>query len=74
MDQCGACGADFSSVVLFDQHRVGRHELDYPEHKNGRRCLSEAEMIGRGWTRNQRGRWVDPKAAQRTREAFGVAA
>ena len=56
MNVCGACGEDFSSVRGFDRHRVDKHELDYPEHADGRRCLAEIEMRAVGFVRNARGR------------------
>ncbi len=42
------CGADFTSLELFDRHRVGRHEPD------DRRCLSVDEMSENGWQRDSR--------------------
>jgi hypothetical protein len=31
LNQCGACGCDFTSVRLFDAHRVGNHGYTYSE-------------------------------------------
>src|SRR5207237_5931930 len=42
-------GADFTSLELFDRHRVGRHDPDE------RSCLTVAEMKARGWTADGRG-------------------
>jgi hypothetical protein len=70
MNQCGRCREDFSSVEIFDRHRVGDHQLDWPEHVGGRRCLDEEEMEARGWRKNSQGRWVDPPRAERARRAF----
>lgn len=70
MNQCGACRQDFSSLALFDAHRVGRHNLNYPEHENGRRCLYLWELEELGWAKNAQGRWTDPKRVSRAREAF----
>lgn len=64
LNQCGACGQDFGGLRLFDAHRVGKHTDDYaPDLPDGRRCLTVGEMRKRGWTRNNRGRWTDPKRA-----------
>jgi hypothetical protein len=74
-NQCSACGADFTSVELFDRHRVGTHEyLFAPERPDGRRCLTVEEMTGRGWEQNDRGRWLDPARAERARARFAEAA
>ena len=66
------CRHDFSSVELFDQHRVGDHALDYPEHEDGRRCLDVEEMQARGWIRDAKARWTDPARLERAREAFSA--
>jgi hypothetical protein len=67
LNECAACGADFTSLELFDRHRVGRHEPD------GRRCLSTEEMTTNGWHRDSRGRWTDPARAMRARRKFAIA-
>ena len=70
--QCGACGEDFSGIVLFDAHRVGDHEHDAsPGLPLGRRCLSEEEMKAKGWVETPRGHWADPKAKERFKARFG---
>jgi hypothetical protein len=71
---CSGCGEDFTSVEYFDRHRVGEHELDWPEHENGRRCLSVDELAAIGFQRDQRGRWLNPARAQRAFSALGGAA
>ncbi len=63
LNQCGACGEDFTSVTLFDKHRVGPHD-------NGRRCLSVRELERKGFERNDRGQWFDPVQRDRARQAF----
>jgi hypothetical protein len=68
LNQCAGCGADFTSLEVFDRHRVGRHESDE------RRCLSLAEMRAMGWVPDRRGRWTDPARAQRAQRKFAVAA
>jgi hypothetical protein len=54
---CRSCEADFASVSAFERHRVGAHDLDYPEHENGRRCMDAEEMLEAGMELDQRGRW-----------------
>jgi len=68
LNQCAACAADFTSLELFDRHRVGRHEPD------GRRCLNADEMTTNGWQRDSRGRSTDPARAMRARGKFAIAA
>jgi hypothetical protein len=68
LNACASCGADFTSVRLFDAHRVGRHQPDE------RRCLSVDEMTTKGWGLDGRGRWSDPKNVRRARAAFAAAA
>jgi hypothetical protein len=42
---CRSCGHDFSSIEMFDAHRVGKHEYLFDsEHLDGRRCLDASEM------------------------------
>jgi hypothetical protein len=79
MNLCRACDQDFSSVLLFDRHRVGKHEYTYheglkfePPVEDGRRCLTVAEMTDKGWERDRRGRWSDPKEVARTRQGFSA--
>lgn len=71
LNQCGACGEDFTGVTLFDAHRVGKHAYTFaegarmdPPREDGRRCLAVAEMEERGWKRNARGRWSDGNAVR----------
>lgn len=42
-EHCTECHQTFSGQTLGDGHRTGDH------HPDTRRCLSEAEMIGKGW-------------------------
>lgn len=49
--QCTGCGEYFARVSTFDKHRTGQYE-------GGRRCLSIAEMHGKGWSLNAHGFWV----------------
>ena len=81
MNLCTACGLDFTSVRLFDAHRVGRHEYLYaeglqlePPREDGRRCLSGDEMEAKGWQQDARGRWFNPVRSERARAHFAVAA
>jgi hypothetical protein len=71
---CRACGQEFNSVELFDRDRVGVHAYTYlqgldmdPPREDGRRCLDVDEMRAKGWKLNKRGRWIDPKRAERAR-------
>jgi hypothetical protein len=77
MNLCSACREDFSSVSMFDQHRVGKHAYTYsqgvamdPIREDGRRCLSAAEMVSRGWQKDSRARWSDPRSIEAVRVAF----
>jgi len=64
LNGCSACGRDFSSVTAFDMHRTGKHEhLASPEHPDGRRCRSDAEMIERSMRLDKNGRWRGPASA-----------
>lgn len=49
---CGECGEYFNSVYGFDLHRVGEYS------DGSRRCLTPAEMRGKGWLHNARGLWI----------------
>ena len=72
MNLCTACGEDFSSVAVFDAHRVGKHEYLFSKRQpNGRRCLTLDEMEGRGWTRNRWERWSNPELVEAVNERFG---
>lgn len=53
--QCSVCLETFGSDSGFDKHRV---RIPAPEYDW--RCATEAEMLGRGWHRDQRGWWRLP--------------
>jgi hypothetical protein len=75
LNGCPGCGQDFTSTVLFDRHRIGTYAYPWsPDREDGRRCLDEQEMEAKGWTQDDRGRWLDPVRVQASREAFARAA
>jgi len=81
LNYCRSCGQDFSSIKMFDWHRVGVHSYTYsegikmtPMREDGRRCLSVDEMRAKGWTLNDRERWIDPALVARARAAFRTGA
>jgi len=45
-----------------------------PPLEDGRRCLSEDEMVEKGWATNSHGRWFSPTAAEGMRQRFAEAA
>jgi len=64
LNLCSPCGEDFATVPDFDAHRVGVHAYTYseglkfdPPVEDGRRCLAVDEMVAKGWTKNQHGKW-----------------
>lgn len=52
--RCEACQQLFNSASVFDAHRVG----DWKERGSHRRCLTVAEMSGKGWLTNAAGFWI----------------
>ncbi len=64
---CRTCGERFNSVSMFDRHRVGRIDLAAPS--CGRRCLTVAEMIARGYSRNASAFWIERTRRDRTRRS-----
>lgn len=44
---CRRCERVFSGLSLFDEHFSGRRTQIGPDY--GRRCMTDAEMIGNGW-------------------------
>lgn len=52
--QCAGCGDYFNSTSTFDRHRAGAYDT-----RTSRRCLSPAELILRGWSRNGGGFWIE---------------
>ena len=50
-NQCRGCKEYFNSSAAFDKHRTGQHGVD-------RRCMTEAEMFGKGMELNAAGYWV----------------
>ena len=72
MNVCGPCGQDFSSLELFDRHRVGKYEYLYDawdeSKSDGRRCLGPEGMAELGWHIDTRGRWTDRERSQRAGE------
>ena len=60
MNLCRACDQDFSSLTGFDPTRIGSDISAYdhsPEHPNGRRCLTETELLAKGMHLDRFGRW-----------------
>jgi hypothetical protein len=51
--QCGACGAFFAAVSVFDKHRIGPYDGE-------RRCLTPAEMQARNLVLRESGVWGMP--------------
>jgi hypothetical protein len=56
---CSGCRQDFTSLSLFDRHRVGVYSYTYsegaqffPPREDGRRCLDVDEMKAKGWELN----------------------
>jgi hypothetical protein len=61
MNLCTAFGHDFGSVTAFDKHRVGKHSYDYSGHRpDGRRCLTESELMALGMSQDSLGRYRLP--------------
>ena len=50
---CTGCGGYFNSITSFDGHRVDGYGAAI-----SRRCLSESEMLRKGWSRNAGGFWI----------------
>jgi hypothetical protein len=71
MNLCRSCSEDFASFAAFDRHRTGDHQLRFPEHPGGRRCMDDREMRDAGMQLDPRGRWSIEAEAQRARERFG---
>jgi hypothetical protein len=67
LNGCGVCQTDFTSLRLFEAHRVGDHALDWAEDENGRRCLDVEERQALGWRQDDKGRWFDPARAEDAR-------
>lgn len=53
-NQCPTCSDYFNSTLSFDKHRTGKHG---PE----RRCLTEAQMLAIGMSKNKTGFWITEK-------------
>ena len=75
--RCQGCGEHFNSAWTFDGHRVGPYApITEP---NTRRCLTVAEMTGKGWSLNDGGFWISAKRGAlaltaRARAAIGTGA
>jgi hypothetical protein len=54
--QCTACGDLFNSETAFDRHRVG--DFAGLGGINTRRCMTEAELLAAGLSRNRAGAWI----------------
>jgi hypothetical protein len=64
LNLCGECERDFYSVRAFDLHRVGKHAYAASaEQPDGRRCLSDEEMLDKGMRLDAHGRWRGQAAA-----------
>lgn len=58
--QCSGCGKGFSGTAPFDRHRVGKY-AELGHFKGTRRCLTAAELAGRGWMKSAKGFWSPPR-------------
>jgi hypothetical protein len=56
--QCTACGEYFNGLTGFDCHRIGEHGVDH-------RCMTVAEMTGKGWCKSSASFWITDSHAQR---------
>ena len=56
---CSGCKRDFASLTAFDQHRVGKHDLEFPRYLEGRHCLDVDEHLD--WLQDAKGRWTTKK-------------
>lgn len=56
---CRTCGEYFNSTGMFDRHRIGT----CPD----RRCMTAAELLKRGYSRNAGGFWIRAGRWQETR-------
>jgi hypothetical protein len=54
----GGCCRSFEESQDFDRHRTGGF------HDGSRRCLTDAEMVEKGWTRVEH-RWLSPQGTAR---------
>jgi hypothetical protein len=71
LNGCSGCRQDFTSLRLFDAHRVGVYAYPWsPDREDGRRCLDAAEMLERGWEQDERGRWINPAEIARGKQAL----
>jgi hypothetical protein len=77
LNLCSGCGEDFTSVFLFDLHRVGVHAYTFSQGmgqdtpvENGRRCLDPEEMEAKGWRTNEKGRWYSPERSEKVSRYF----
>lgn len=50
-NQCPTCGEFFAGLEAFDAHRTG--DWGKPKKPSKRRCLTLAEMVAEGFTRNE---------------------
>jgi hypothetical protein len=53
--RCAVCGQVFNSVSTFDRHRRG----NFGNAGRNRSCLTERELVARGWRRNFTGFWIE---------------
>jgi hypothetical protein len=47
---CSTCHLSFASQTGFDRHRTGKYENRAIDQPNTRRCLTPAELEGKGWS------------------------
>jgi hypothetical protein len=63
-NQCTGCDEYFDHDYGFDRHRVGKYA------GSQRRCLSVAEMVNKGFSKNAKGFWIiEPQTAARVASA-----
>jgi hypothetical protein len=57
--QCSGCGEYFNSDTAFEKHRIGQFGVN-------RRCMTPAEMLAAGMSRNAADWWISESAETRT--------
>ena len=62
--ECPTCGEVFRSTAAFDKHRTGKHGID-------RRCMTTAEMVGRGMAKAKSGWVTQPSNSHFQSRVFG---
>ncbi len=68
--ECTGCGEFFNSAYAFEKHQIwGKPD---GQGNQAMRCLTPAQMVAKGWSRNEGGWWITSARPQLEQAALAI--